>query len=351
MGKIKYDKILDRVRESDYYDEAIRTIDFAAAEIPPYEGAVTSGTTLSITDTNASWTVDEWKDYIILITHSDTSYFSFAVIESNTVDTLTFDDPLNFTPCDLYVYQIIDTVVIEPAQLPIMVAMDINLNHAGILLPYVTGGIERQYIHAYIEKALNGDYNVPVMCRKEQRQFGIKWGELEHQTEGVKLYAHNWNVPHWDIIDLFNVKRLAAGYFTSPEVITDITWQIIGSDTNLIYDKLKRFRVHPDAGYNWLRYTSLLNRTFIISFKAVIQKTGGTDEEASITIAHRRDGVTEFLTDRVSTTRFNAGDGTQTITVEVPINLEKNDEIIPAIIKEGGTFDLLTGSTIKAIEF
>lgn len=54
---------------------------------------------------------------------------------------------------------------------------------------------------------------------------------------------------------------------------------------------------------------------------------------------------------RVSVTRFGGGLGVETINVEVPLELKRNDEIIPVARRNNGVFNIGEGSSIKVMEF
>lgn len=96
----------------------------------------------------------------------------------------------------------------------------------------------------------------------------------------------------------------------------------------------------------------MLQREFYVSFTAIINKTGSTGE-LDITLAKRdgETGIVTFLDNRISTTQFGGGDGVETINVEVPVTLKRNDEIIPVSRRTAGIFSIGDGSSIKVVEF
>ena len=338
------------------YENFVNKVDFDPGSENLYSGNVSSGTTATLTDTSANWEVNQWKDKIVKIFREGDTDFEFAVVESNTADTLTFDDDLIFIPCSLCTYDILVTFVVEPYFLPILIAVNLETNNSGILLPKSTPQIERTSFHAYIEMSLNGNNRCPVMCRGAERQAEAKYGLLEHKSEGVKLYPHQWMRPHWDIIDTFNIKRLASGYFSQPELITTANnvWGVVGDEGTLVYDNKKRFTEVIRESKVWLRYTSLLVRTFRTTIDLVISKTGGGQGEFHLSGA-KRDGETGdityfYLDNRLAKTRFGGQDGIQDININIPMELKRNDEIAILGLKTASTMTVSSG-TIGIIEF
>jgi len=323
-----------------------------AAQAPLYSGAVTAEGVRSITDSSASWQEDEFVDSVVKILHADGTY-CVGVVESNSENTLYFDDDLLDTLALGDTYQILDTVVVEASTIPTMVSVDTRSNNAAcaVLLPASTPEFERSYVHAYIERSNNGDQICPIVCRGQDRQAGAKYGELIHQSEGVRLYQHQLDVPHWDIIQVYNVNRLATGYWSSNEPVASAVFAPIGSPVAMQYDYKKRFISRIDAGVEWLVYTSLLERNFLLSFSCSVEKTGGTGE-LFITFA-TKDGETDVVTmhtERVSSTRFASGVGRETLFIEIPVTLKRGDSFVPAARNSGGTFSLSAGSYVRATE-
>ena len=56
-----------------------------------YSGLVTSSTTSALTDSSAAWTVDQWKNYYVLITMGK-GVGQYRKVINNTVDTLNVED-------------------------------------------------------------------------------------------------------------------------------------------------------------------------------------------------------------------------------------------------------------------
>jgi hypothetical protein len=191
------------------------------------------------------------------------------------------------------------------------------------------------------------------MCRKTDTQAGQKYGTLEHIGEGVKLQAHTWLSGHYDIIQTYNIKRYASGYFDIDESVTSTSWQIVGNINNLIYDTYKRFVEKEVAGKNQLTYTSLLDRDFSVRFNANVNKTGGAVGELDVSVAiyDKETDTIYYLDDRIASSRFGAGVGIQSISVTVPVRLTKNDRVILVARRTSGTFFIGEGSTVEVVEY
>ena len=313
--------------------------------------SILSGTENSLTITTDSWIINEWIDKVVRIERNGD--FEFAIVQSNTENTMIFDDDLIFIPCNLCIVKILNTFVVQAQRLDEMIALNTLTGFpTAVILPKSTAVIERLYAHVYLERGFTSSVECPIICRGLDRQAGIKYGTLDYASEGVRLYAHQWFTPHYDIIQTYNVKRLATAYFDNAEDITSDVWQYMGNTDNLIYDNKKRFVTVNRDGKVWLRYVSLLVRDFNVTFSTTISKTGGIGE-ASICIA-KRDSITEVITvleTRVSTTRFASGIGTNDLQVSIPVTLKRNDELIGVALRTSGTFTLDGGSSIEIHEF
>jgi hypothetical protein len=325
------------------------TIDFSP--IAPFvTSTVTSGTLNTLTDTTATWTVDQFKDKGVKIWRNGGADYEWGIVLSNTADTLTFDDDLIFAPCELCGYQIVDTLVLRTQDMPLIAALNLADNNCAVILPNSVPLNERKYCHVYVEVAHNGTTSSAVICRGTERQLGAKYGELLTRGEGVRLYGHQWVIPHWDLLDTFNIKRFANGYFDANESVATTDYAPVGA--NLVYDKSRRFVKYDRSGINYVRYTSLFQREFLLKFSCTVTKTG-TGGEMTIGFA-KRDGITGVLTNlttRIASTKFGGGDGIADIVVEVPVLLNRNDEIVPIAKRDAGTFAITAGSSVSIIEF
>jgi len=328
----------------------IKSIDYKAiADLD--SGTVTSATSTTVTDTTKTWVDNEWVDKLVRLECTLTSRFTYALVLSNTSTRLTFDDPLPAEPTASCTYRIIDTVVLTDADLNTIIACDIRDNTCGVILPLSKVSIERRYAQVYNELANNGDHTTVVMCRGANRQLGQKFGELNHRYEGVRLHAHTWGVPHWDVIQVFNVKRFANGAWVVAEAIATTAYEFLGDTGKLTYEPPKRFMALDVAGKQWLRYTSLLSRSFLILTSVVVEKTGGGNSIIEIAYAKRSGstGVVTQITNRVGVAKLAVA-GQATITTQFNVSLNHNDEIILIAKRDTGTIEVLTGSSIDLIE-
>lgn len=238
-----------------------------------------------------------------------------------------------------------------------MISLDISDNYMGVLLPKSSPQIERKFVQTYVENALNGNFSSAIMCRGLDRQAGAKYGTLEHKTEGVRLDVHQWNTSHWDITQVYNVKRYGTGYFNNDELITsnNNVWDIAGLTTNFLYEHKRRFVEYIRDNKKWLRYTSLIERLFRVTIDVTVRKIGGGVGEFHLSIV-KRDGITGNLiyyynNDKQAITRFGSGEGILNLTFKTPVLLNRNDEIAIICMKTNGQFNIETGSTIDFIEY
>lgn len=332
-------------------------------ELPHYTGTTTSGTTISLTDTSATWVVDEWKDKVCKIhKQGEDNDFEFGIISANTSNTLYFDDELLFVPCNLCTYKIIDTIVLSANTTNIMVALNILENDVGVILPEVTSNIEGKYVNVYIEKGNGGDTHAPLIGRGKDYQGDYKYGVLQYNKESVKLYAHTWDVnsdnnapstnPHWDITNLELIQRFLTGYWETNEQITSSTFEPYGAELSLITDRTRRFLPIVRSGIKYLRYQSIIRKVFMVDWGVSIFKDGGGAGETEIVIGIRRyeTGLIEIQDNRKSITRFDGGDGYQSIRLRSPIELNRNDEVVCMALRTNGLMYINNGSDIDIIE-
>jgi hypothetical protein len=328
----------------------VKTINYVA--VPDLDsGNVVSATSNSITDTSKSWTVDEWKDKLVRIACSLTSIFTYGLVLSNTSDTLVFDDVLLNTPTPSCTFRIIDTIALSNIDPDTIVACDIRVNSTAVVLPRSIEANERKYVHAYNEMANNGDHSTIIMCRGTERQLGQKYGELNHKYEGVKLYTHTWLAPHWDVLQTYNIGRYADGNWVTDEAITTTAFAYLGDTGKLVYDPPKRFLPINVSGKQWLRYTSLIPRRFLVMLSVAIEKVGGGNSVVELAVAKRdfATGVVTNLTSRIGVSRLSVA-GQSTIAISIPVELSYGDEVILLGRRDSGTIIVQTGSGVDVIE-
>lgn len=329
----------------------IKTINYVVPAGDFDSGSVTSGTITSLTDTTKDWEINEWVDKLVRISCSITNIFQYGLVLSNTEDTLVFDKDLLNMPSATCTYRIIPTLAIEKVDLDTIVAVDNRLNDCGVILPNSNSSIEREYAHVYNELSENGTHQTIVMCRGTDRQLGAPYGELNHRYEGVRLHAHTLGTPHWDVLQVFNVKRFAGSYWAVDEPITSTSFVYVGDTGKLINDKTKRFLAVDVEGKQWLRYTSLVPSDFRLQFQASLFKDGGGNSTVEVSFA-KRDAITGIVTElseRIGVVRLSVA-GEATAVVEVPVSLQRNDEIIAIARRTAGAIILQAGSSIDISE-
>lgn len=322
------------------------TINFIVPSGDIDSGTVSSPTISSISDPTKTWEVDIHKDKVVRICSNDGATFQFGLVLSNTIDTLTFDDDLLDLPDITCNYRILPTLVLADVDLDSIMAVDVRLNSCGVVLPYSTIDNERRYIHVYNELALNGDHTTVMMCRGTERQLGFKYGTLEHRYEGVRLHPHQLNMPHWDVLQVFNVKRFASAYWSADETIASTTFSYLGDIDKLVLDYKKRFVTVDREGKRWAKYTSLVPSDFTITISALIEKLDGGSAVVEVAIAKRdyETGVVTVLSERIGVGRLSVA-GRSTITVAIPVSLAHNDELICVARRDVGSILLKTGSS------
>ena len=329
----------------------IKTINYTVPSGDLESGSISTATINSLTDATKNWSVNQWKDKVVKISCPVTSVFQYGLVLSNTQTTIVFDKSLLNLPSNTCVYRIIPTVAIDKVDLDTIVAIDNRLNDCGVVLPNSVDAIERKYVHVYNELSENGTHQTIIMCRGADRQLGFPYGELNHRYEGVRLHVHTWNTPHWDVLQVFNVKRFAGSYWSVDESISSVSFAYLGDTGKLINDKAKRFLAVDVDGKQWLRYTSLVPSDFRLQFQASLLKSDGGSSTIEISFA-KKDGVTGVvteLTERIGVARLSVS-GEATAVVDIPVSLKRNDEIIAIARRTAGAIVLQTGSSIDIIE-
>ena len=307
----------------------------------PYDtGTSTSGTTNSLTDTTKTWNINEFVDKVVFI--QDVGYY---IIESNTIDTLTFDDN-DIVPIEAGAeYTILDAIVLDKNLYPVVVAINLEDHDCAVILPDVDANIERKPVHIYVEKSLNGNHQCAVIARGANRFLNRKWTTLDHRYEGVQLLAHTYLMNHWDIVNSYNIKRFAVGKF-DVDVDVDST-DYIEINQNVVDLKNKRFELVDVSGQKVFCYRSAIPTDFEINANLNITKTGAHAGELTATIRVKHlDETFDDYTDFEATTRFGGGEGKSTLNFSVPVELRFRDKIYIMAKRTSQTFIVESGSTL-----
>ena len=338
----------EKLGKAVFPSKELTSIDYKPPSDVLASGNVTSGTLTSFIDSTQSWTTNQFAGKVFKLFKNGGSDFQYGICTTNTETTVNFDSEFIVAPCDGCQYEEIDTLELNTEDLPLILALNVMDNKTAIVLPESTVENERKYAHIYVELG-NGANNAVVIARGADRIFGVKYFTLDFRTEGVRLYPHMWVTPHFDIVQTYNIKRLATAYFDNDESFASTDWVEVGQVGNLVYDNLKRFADIDREGIQYIRYTSLFERDFIGSWQIVVAKTGGVGE-ASFALGKREAGSEEItvLETRIASTRFGSGEGLQTVDLRTPLILNRNDEVVLLAkrtaanftIKEGTNFDI-----------
>ncbi|MGD9678086.1 MAG: hypothetical protein AB7V16_06950 [Vulcanibacillus sp.] len=299
----------------------------------------------------ATLTPNEFVDSVIGITLN--GICEYAVIKEHTEDTLILDDDLTHPDPVGKTLRILNTTVVTDIQLNTLIALNTTNGPMAILLPKSRNENERKFIHTYIE--VSGDYICPIVCRETDRQAGAKSGYLQYKYEGVRLHTHSWNVAHWDIIQVYGVKRYATGYWGANDSIVALNFSnIIAAKigANIVTDSSSRFAPIVKDGVNGIQYISLLPRKFSCKLVLTVEKTGSTGE-ATIGFAKYdySENTTILLDSRLGYTLFGGGDGLQSVSVIVPVDLNFGDELYVVASKTAGTLSVKAGSSLEVLEY
>lgn len=311
----------------------------------------THPTANSVTLTGAALEVNSMIDKVVCIALN--GICEYLNVLSNTADTLVFDSDVEYVDPVGKTLTILPTLVLLEQQLDTIVALDTRLGQLAVLLPKSKVFNERRYAHIYIE--LSGDYICPIVCRSTDTQGGEKSGYLQYRLEGVRLHSHTWNVDHWDIIQVYNVRRYATGYWYDTDSITaanfvDVESALIGESIQT--DSTSRFAAITRGTIQGIQYTSLIPRKFSCKLNAVIEKSGSLGE-ATIGFAKYNYATSTFtlIDTYLSQTAFAGGDGLQTVSVMAPVDMWFGDQLYIVASKTAGTLGITTGSSIEVSEF
>lgn len=325
-------------------DISNKSIDFSPLQ-PLLSGNITSKTPLTMTDLTKTWSNNIFVDKVVKLT-SPSGEDDYAVISANTSNTLSFDyQTLNY---DYSSYIILDTAVVTDEST--IVSLDLRNNNGAVILPLVSSFGNRDYLRVYVEQANGGNYSAVVICRQADKQAGYKYGVLSRKREGLLLYTHQSPTPHWDILQMENIKRFATFDFSSNVPITTTTLTSNVPFTSVYATNLNKFSTRNNGGIFTLKYKSLVDNTFLLNGGITLEKTGGGNSIVNISFLHfdSETGITSQLNE-VRTIRMTA-DQITTIPLSINVNLRHNDELVIATSRNSGTINILSGSSIVVSE-
>lgn len=310
---------------------------------------IVSATINTITVADDTFEVNEHAGKCVMVNYANNDY-RFALIKSNTTEVLTLDEDLPAIPS--LTIKIYPVYYLTDDMLDLLLSIDASVDRAIIALPKATTLNDRHFVHAYVRVNKTTPLANIIICQNGDTINGEKYAELYDVGEGVRLHAHVLNnETHWDVIQTYNIRRFAAGYWTGTKSIPTVAYGAIAG-RYLDYDMSKRFVYYTDTNNQvQLRYTSLLTKTFIVNINAILTKTAGTGD-CNITIGVMRAGATELeiLSDRAAVTRFSETTGTMMVSTQIPVTLNYGDELVPVGYTEEGTFIIDAGSNLTILE-
>jgi hypothetical protein len=162
----------------------------------------------------------------------------------------------------------------------------------------------------------------------------------------VTLWAHLLGVPHWDILNLENVKRFANLTTTADLPINSATYANILSFSSASLPFARRFDLIDLLGIGWLKYKSIVTTQLSISGSLVVSRTGGGSSLVEITVRKKRFSDGAIIDSTVSTLGKYSGDETKTLPLDITLEIEPNDELTIIAKRDAGTINLLSGSSI-----
>ena len=293
--------------------------------LPTFRYEIVSVTANSIT-LNSTLTPNELQDKVVEYV-CDEGVKCYAIVDSNSTDTLVLDNNLIASPSVGSNIDIISTLVLTENDLDSLVALNINVGMLGVILPKVSSDIERKYFNIYVEY---NDFNnkAIILSRNGDTQLGEKYGELIKKGEGVTLYAHTWGADHWDIINTQGIYRNASGYWIGDESLpNNTTLNPIGEELVFDIDITNRFIEKTVSGFKHFKYTSLFKKDFFIDVTLNVNKSSTQSDDLYIYVEKMDRSGDTTISERFGKSTFKTKEGTQSISFKIPITLLYMDEV------------------------
>ena len=328
---------------------AVKNLEYKSVDIATtadiYTGTATSNTSTTMTDSTATWEVDEWADKVVKLT-STTDADDYCLILSNTSDTLTFDCENDVFTVETY--NVLETYYADKPQS--IYAFDIRNAYGAIVMPSAIDRIERSRYKIYNEMANNVDYKAVVMFRGADRARGSKYFTLDHKHEGADLYVHYFGTPHYDILNIEEVKRYASVMVNTDLSIASTTYAPILTFASINNLDAKRFKAKDRSGIYWLKFKSIIATKMLLQGSLSIEKEGGgVPSVVEISVRLNRDGTIIDLTDSATVVRLPVND-IKAVPLLIYLDLQKDDELTIIAKRDSGAISLLTGSTFTLLE-
>lgn len=297
-----------------------------------YSGVSTSGSGTYLIDSSASWVTNKWVGYVLSLEE-----YGYAVITSNTSNTLFFDMLLNPVPSGIQ-YKILDTY--ELSDLPSKFFFTASTEYGAILLPPSSDYLQGTEIDIQLVGNASG-----LVIISDEHISGKKWITLQEQGEGVSLSVSDggYEITKEQGIDKHAVLTLVSDKSITSNVYEDVMDYLTSSFP------FKRFSQLSDG---LVRYDYPLPKSFKVTLDLDIEKTGSSAGEVTVVVTkYEWDGTPVDITSFERQTTFGATDGKTRLQFSTPVSLAVEECIGISIKKDSQDFVIKAGSTIFIEEF
>lgn len=295
-------------------------------------GNVTSQSFNGITDSTKSWATDQFVGSVVLMTTADGAEDCGIVLNNNATSIILDDNHAGYT---FATYRILSTFTAP--RLNSIYSFDIRTNDCGFVMPSVSSQDDRDFLRVYCEKATGDSRKVLIVCSGADRQRTFKYGFLENQYESVHFFVHKVTPNHWDIFSIDGVKRYGTLSLTANQSLASATYSNIMAFSGSDATSLRRFELLNRTSVAWLKYKSISVLRFHVSGSVIVTRSGGGSSIVEVAVRIKRfvGGAIEDSTKHAKI-RFS-GDSTQTVALDVDIELHPCDEVTIVAKRDAGT--------------
>jgi hypothetical protein len=204
--------------------ELITAIEEAVAAVD--SGTVSSGTTGSLTDSEANWETNEWQNAHVFFYHGNQKFST--KIASNTGSVLAFTSTISQAPVDGDTYEIkLPVEAVSVTSLPGSPAQD-GTNGSGISIPVIGTGSGAVGIKGWLSLL-----------------YGLFTGQLSNVIANVQLLA---------ITTLQGLAGFVGEYEDLPFILVDTTASpavgvVLGANATDVYGPYDRYALNPMVKY------------------------------------------------------------------------------------------------------
>lgn len=310
-----------------------------------FEGMLEKGVGVSGNSTyldageGVNWNINEWVNKVVGLSNSN-GMVDYVLVKENGKNVLYFETPSIFTDMQGVDFKILHTYEIE----------HLNINHCFKLTGQGEGAIllpktEDTSLYTNYSFKMGDDMSYPVVLytKKSDKIHYSKWGFLLKPYESVGLVKVSEG--QWCVKSTYLIKKRATLYWITSEIITNVTWDIVGDLMYVMSENLLRFNEAMFKGKRVLRYISPVASYFTCSGQLIVQKIKNTAANVFFTLGLIREGQTYYLSQFATQARL----GTQavlTIPFTISIELQFNDMIFLAAYKTADTCTILEGSNL-----